>query len=226
MRIPPGIRYILFDLDNTLIDRDTAMRCAVQLWLMDQERLSEEAIEKAVDQIMEIDEHGYADRNVFCRWLLEHHAARPEQFTEESLLARLQSLALPFVKPFDQVFETVANLAPHYVLAIASNGSSLAQRNKMRQTGIDDLFSNDRLFISGEIGYEKPAPHFYQYILEALHALPEQCLMVGDDYRRDIEAAGRCGLPTCWLTPAEIKQAPFPDFTIQHISQLHTCIQS
>lgn len=50
-----------------------------------------------------------------------------------------------------------------------------------------------RLFISAEIGWRKPAPEFYRHVERALNLRPEQILLVGDDLENDFSGAHAAG---------------------------------
>ena len=58
-------------------------------------------------------------------------------------------------------------------------------------TGLYDLF--DRVYLSNEIGYAKPAKRFFEYILHDLEIKPSQMLFI-DDIARNVEAAQNIGI--------------------------------
>lgn len=70
MNLPLSINTVLFDLDNTLIDRDGAMKEAVRHWLKDEGTVDETAMNKALERILEKDNSGYADRDFFLRMVM------------------------------------------------------------------------------------------------------------------------------------------------------------
>lgn len=55
------------------------------------------------------------------------------------------------------------------------------------------LASAKRVFPSSEVLWRKPSIHFYRTIEEQMGLLPEQILMVGDDFRFDYAAAKHAG---------------------------------
>lgn len=55
------------------------------------------------------------------------------------------------------------------------------------------------LFTSKDLGAAKPSPEFFRAILAAIGAEPEECIMIGNDYAKDIASAKAVGLRTIWL---------------------------
>ncbi|RLC66827.1 MAG: HAD family hydrolase [Chloroflexi bacterium] len=45
----------------------------------------------------------------------------------------------------------------------------------------------------------KAHPAYYREILTLLHRQPDECLMVGDDWRRDVAPAASVGIPVYWI---------------------------
>lgn len=85
-------------------------------------------------------------------------------------------------------------------LAIATNGLPAAQRGRYRRSGLDQAVPH--LFISMELGAQKPNPAFFQRVLDKLGvADPSQAVMVGDGLDTDILGGNRAGIDTIWFNP-------------------------
>ena len=74
-----------------------------------------------------------------------------------------------------------------YILSIISNGFVEVQYTKLRRSGLLPYFSN--VFLSEEIGCQKPNIRFFQAVLEKLQAKPAECLVIGDNLQTDIQGA-------------------------------------
>lgn len=60
----------------------------------------------------------------------------------------------------------------------------------------------ETLFISGQIGAEKPSAVYFDRCMERLPGVrPEQCLMIGDSLTADIAGGRAAGMHTCWFDP-------------------------
>jgi HAD superfamily hydrolase (TIGR01509 family) len=60
---------------------------------------------------------------------------------------------------------------------------------------------------SHRVGAEKPDPAIFRAALEALRALPETTVFVGDSLRRDREGARRTGMGFIWIAPQDVQAA-------------------
>lgn len=94
-------------------------------------------------------------------------------------------------------------------LAIISNGPpGDHQRAKLRTAGLDRFFG-DFVFISCEVGVEKPDPRIFQHALRVLGVRPEEAVYVGDKAEHDAGAAVAAGLHGVWVDRRGIV-APVP----------------
>jgi putative hydrolase of the HAD superfamily len=82
-------------------------------------------------------------------------------------------------------------LEPRFQLAVISNFDGRL-RFILEQLGISKFFAH--IFISSEIGADKPDPEIYRRALKFMNLKPDQVLYVGDDPDRDWKAATAAGL--------------------------------
>lgn len=88
----------------------------------------------------------------------------------------------------DGAIETLEYLkAQGHILSIISNGFVEVQYTKLRRSGLIPYFAN--VFLSEEIGYQKPDIRFFQTVLDRLDASPSECLVIGDNFQTDIQGA-------------------------------------
>ena len=74
-----------------------------------------------------------------------------------------------------------------YILSIISNGFVEVQYTKLRRSGLLSYF--DYVFLSEEIGYQKPDIRFFNAVLEKLRVQPADCVVIGDNLQTDIKGA-------------------------------------
>ena len=92
--------------------------------------------------------------------------------------------------------ELLETLAPRYQLHLASNGAAFVQRQRLESAGILPYFQN--IFISEEMGADKPKPEFFHLCFAAIPDFdPEKALMVGDSLTSDIRGGRNAGIRTC-----------------------------
>jgi putative hydrolase of the HAD superfamily len=92
---------------------------------------------------------------------------------------------------YPDVIEVLKQLRRRFQLAIVSNFDGRL-RVILERLGISKYFGD--IFVSSEIGAEKPDPEIFRRALKFLGLHPENVLHVGDDPERDWQAATIAGL--------------------------------
>jgi putative hydrolase of the HAD superfamily len=92
---------------------------------------------------------------------------------------------------YPEVPGVLEQLQPRFQLAVISNFDGRL-RLILQHLGISKFFT--RVFISSEIGADKPDPEIYRRALKLIDLKPNEVLHVGDDAERDWEAASTAGL--------------------------------
>lgn len=85
-------------------------------------------------------------------------------------------------------------------IIVATNGTKSVQESRLAGAGITPFF--DQIFISEDVGYDKPDQRFFAPIFQAYPALTRaNSLMIGDSLRSDILGARNAGLDNVWYNP-------------------------
>ena len=84
---------------------------------------------------------------------------------------------------------------------MVTNGVVTTQEIKMKNSGFDKIV--DGIFISDEIGFEKPRIEFFE---AAFSQIPDfkidRAILIGDSLTSDIRGANNAGVDACWYNPA------------------------
>jgi putative hydrolase of the HAD superfamily len=110
--------------------------------------------------------------------------------------------AWPQVEAIPYALETLSTLHPTCTICLATNAADSTEaeiRLALARVDLDPYL--DRVYCFRKIGYKKPLPEFFNFILEDLALLPSQVVMIGDDYDADILGALHSGLHAVWLHP-------------------------
>ena len=84
---------------------------------------------------------------------------------------------------------------------IVTNGTKSVQTVRLEKSGFDKLF--DGVFISDEVGFEKPDIRFFEVALSAASdCANDEIMIVGDSLSSDIKGGANAGIVTCWYNPA------------------------
>jgi putative hydrolase of the HAD superfamily len=94
-------------------------------------------------------------------------------------------------KLYPEVPEVLAQLRPRFQLAVISNFDGRL-RFVLQNLGISKYFAH--VFISSELGADKPDPEIFRRALKVIHMDANEVLHVGDDPERDWKAAAAAGL--------------------------------
>lgn len=117
--------------------------------------------------------------------------------------------------------ETVKALAGKVKQYAVTNGTRIAQERKLKGSGLADLL--DGVFISEEIGIEKPGIGFFHRVWEKIgHFEADEVMIVGDSLTSDIQGGNNAGILCCWFNPQN-KPAPDNlriDYTVSDLSQI------
>jgi putative hydrolase of the HAD superfamily len=101
--------------------------------------------------------------------------------------------------------DVLQQLRGRHRLGMITNGAPDLQRLKLAGAGLAGFF--DPLIVSGDLGVGKPEPAIFAHALERARATPEEAVMIGDSWQRDVLGALGAGIPAIWLTP---RAAPPP----------------
>ena len=92
---------------------------------------------------------------------------------------------------YPEVPEILEKLQPRFELAVVSNFDGRL-RMIFEQLGVSKFFK--QVFLSSELGADKPDPEIFRRALNVIQLQPHEVLHVGDDSERDWKAAASAGL--------------------------------
>ena len=117
--------------------------------------------------------------------------------------------------------EALQKLQGKYRLFLASNGTAWVQRSRMDSADLYRYFED--IFISQEIGANKPAPAYFEGCFAKIPDFDRsKTLIVGDSLSSDILGGNNAGIATCWVNAegkihgSELRV----DYEIRSLSQL------
>ena len=122
--------------------------------------------------------------------------------------------------------EAVKRLSRKYKLYAATNGTKTVQAKRIEGAGLQKYFQN--IFISQDIGIEKPAPEFFEKCFERIPGFdPRRAMIVGDSLTSDIQGGINSGMVTCWVNPShKVSTTVTPDYEIENLSQLEALLNT
>ena len=111
-----------------------------------------------------------------------------------------------------------------YIVTNAGESDQEAVKKGLAMVGADKYFKF--IFSSVELGFEKPDPRFFRFVVEKLGTDPGNCIMIGDNYQKDIAGAKTVGMKTILFNPFDCR-GPFPlaDSVIHRMDELPATIE-
>ncbi|WP_434600193.1 HAD family hydrolase [Streptomyces sp. A5-4] len=180
---------VFFDLDNTLVDRQSALSDAITTLCRTH------SFGAAIEQQLRTELVDRADATDFVRLR--------EVFDLEAPAAQLWqeyvSLMAAAVTCRPEVLEGLARLhAAAWTIGVITNGASDIQRAKLAATGLTDMV--DGVAVSGDLEIRKPDQRIFELAASRCGAsLEDGGWMIGDNPAGDIGGGHQSGLRTIWL---------------------------
>lgn len=186
-----------FDLDDTLIDRERSLRpfltdqyhSFVQPWDRKQR-----GVEAYISAFMQFDKGGYASKQSVYQKLVRCWELPMDAIM---LLCDFRERAWMASACFTGTEVLLRELRNRgFGIGIITNGKSATQRAKIERTGLDELV--DHIWISAELGVQKPNPAIFVRATEQFGIVPNRCWFIGDNPMADVRGAHACGWWTVW----------------------------
>lgn len=213
----PPIRFVYFDLDNTLLDHRYAERAALGDVIddfpaffaghnLDAVHDTYHRINKPLWQAYaqgEIDKATVKEQRF--RRLLDALGAHTEQASVvHTRYLQRYGAHWRYVPGAQQAF---AQVAEQYGVGILTNGFSETQQRKMNQfPALRSACAS--VIICEEVGHLKPHPAVFAHATEQACVEPGEILYVGDSYTSDVKGSARAGWQIAWYTPRESPSKP------------------
>ncbi len=198
--------YIIFDLDDTLVDSEQGHIKAINFLYQDyfpnvQPKFDISTIWLNVtDQYLELYFKGELS-------LKQQRVARIQKFWEicgaklnrESARKIYETYDKYFLNSclnFDDTIKTLQQLSK-FELMIISNGNYADQIYKLKNNNLLKYFQ--QIFISDRVGFSKPDKRIFQFVANELNTRLSNCLYIGNSYPMDYIGARDAGMKSIWL---------------------------
>jgi putative hydrolase of the HAD superfamily len=213
-----ALRYILFDLDETLYPRQSGLMAGIGRLMS---RYMEERLGMSPTEVPALREHYYHTYGTTMRGLQIHHGIDPEDY-----LAYVHDIPLEdYIDPNDELDRVLAEIETEKV--IFTNASEEHARRVLAILGIEGHFN--RIIDVRALGYiSKPDPEAFQRALEILGVQGDECLIV-DDNVRNLSPAKKLGMITVLVADGKAASRQNPckdvDFVIGEVAEIGEVMQ-
>jgi putative hydrolase of the HAD superfamily len=218
-----GIKAVLFDLDGTLLDRDTSL----MLFVRDQyDRYPYfQVVDKDVfvQRFIELDNHGYVWKDKVYKQLISEFSIQGIDWTVllNDYLHGFQNHCVGF----PNLLNTLTQLKSSGIrIALVSNGYGQFQYDNFKALGVAHLF--DEVLISEWEGLRKPEPAIFIRALSKLEVEAEEALFVGDHPENDIKASRAVGIKAAWKRNDAVSSEVNADVVIDDLGEVTQYVQN
>ncbi|MEX0773791.1 MAG: HAD family hydrolase [Balneolales bacterium] len=223
-----NIKFIYFDLDDTLLDHRSAQKRALEELHLNSAILKDtsshiflETYNRVNDQLWQDFRSSLIDRHELQR--LRFELTLKELELETSFHAELGDYyrksyqsGWSWIEGAEAFYNEISKV---YDVGLLTNGFSETQQKKIRQ--FDFNKTSRHIVISEDIGYLKPDSRIFDYATKLTGLNPDQILYVGDSYQSDIIGGSQFGWKTAWFTGnPEAGQMNTADVIFNDFSQL------
>lgn len=199
------MKYLFFDLDDTLLDFHKAEAWALRQALRRSGVEPTDAIAARYSEINQsqwelLEEQKITRQQVLVRRfqllfqeLGVNASCEKTQECYENMLAKGHD----FMPGAQELLET---LKEKYEMYLISNGTAMVQDARLRDSGMEQYFKG--IFISERVGVDKPQKEFFDRSFAAIPVFdPGQAMIIGDSLTSDIRGGNNAGVRTCWYNP-------------------------
>lgn len=212
-------KYLLFDLDDTLLDFKKAEYYGIKA-----------VFEKMGITVSDENIELYSKINLSCWKQYEQGEITREDIYKNRVVQFGEKIGVDIdVEEFsDTYFYTLSRQGqtmPYafelmdalskkdYVIAAATNGALVPQTFRIVNSGLAGFFKGG-IFVSEQIGFRKPEPEFFEYLLKELRVKDKgEVLVIGDSLSSDIAGAVSLGLDSCFVNLRSEEVSYKGDFT-------------
>lgn len=200
------IQAVLFDLDETLHDRQESL---VHFLATQYDRFPAlHSLEKNLftKRFLELDDNGRIWKDLVYATLIEEYGLSCKT---EDLLKDYIGHMHEYARLVPDVLAVLQSLKNQGLkLGIITNGRHDFQMSVIISLGLTDLM--DVILVSESEKISKPNPAIFQRALAQIHVVPEECVFVGDNPIADISGAHAIGMKTIWVENARVSP-PVPE---------------
>ncbi|KZL18699.1 Pyrimidine 5'-nucleotidase YjjG [Pseudovibrio axinellae] len=203
-------KAIIFDLDETLLDRTSSLR---DFFCAQAQRLELSyscGVEQAQERFLELDQRGRVLKVDVYRQLLKELLPN-SPFSENVLAEDCERNFWRHAKAFDgfdRLFATISKL--NAKTGLITNGRTHIQLRSLLALDLDLLV--DAYLICQAEGLRKPDIAIFQRAANQLGVEAQDCLFVGDNPKADILGAQSAGMKAAWFDNGALPPAG-TDFT-------------
>lgn len=224
--------FLLFDADNTLLDfnkaEEIAIKSTVKVMGYDPTPEMCKAYSEINLSVWKALELGKIDKQSLKTRRFEIFVERFSLAVDPKEMANTYMSNLSKQGILKKDTKTVlSRLKDEYHVCIITNGIATIQKSRMKVSELDGLYK--KVYISDEIGFEKPDKRFFDAVFEDIGITDlSKVLVIGDSLTSDIRGAVNAGVDSCFLNEknGEFPSDPRPTYMIGDLMEIFNILNN
>ncbi|KXL51743.1 putative HAD-hydrolase YfnB [Anaerotignum neopropionicum] len=223
-------KFLLFDVDHTLLDFSTSEKKALKksfdafgipfteeilAWYLAHNQTLWASYENGCIPRETIFENRFGD--TFSQFSISADGNLMEKTYRQALSEGADLI--------ENALEVISKLSETYKLYIVTNGLASTQEKRLIDSGLATYF--EAVFVSEIMGFQKPMVAYFDYCFARIPDFQKShALIIGDSLSSDIQGGIRAGIDTCWFNPAHlINNTSFqPTYEIHNLMELFSLL--
>lgn len=223
------VKAVIFDFDGTLVDfTNTDIECLKLILKKTGAQVEPDAfIESAISHIIffhELVDSGEENPLNLYHYRLFHAFSDFGTSWDKTFVDCYKQFLLERTTPYKRVSDILSYLHGKVKLGILTNAyDPVMQTKRIQASGLSEFF--DIIQISGEEKYAKPDPKAFHIICNRLNSRSEECILIGDSPRNDIDGAITAGLQAILIQKENTGSVVNPDYRVDSIEEIEPILK-
>ena len=215
------MQSLIFDLDETLIDRTETMRLFLTNQYLRFANFIKATKEDYIKSVLHHQKNGYENKHtaykLACAQLIINEQIADDLFTDFKDKYGYEAILFTGVK------EVLERLSKNFTLGLVTNGRAKCQNAKIDFVGIRPFFKSIK--ISESFGVKKPDQRIFESCLAELGCDPSNCVCIGDNPINDLLPAKDIGMKTIWVMNDNFDASDTYDEAIESVKFIEAALK-
>ncbi len=225
------VKFVFFDLDDTVLDFHKAERRAIKT------TLKEYGIKPKKEVLNLYSKINLSEWKRLEKKELTHEQVKVERFEiffdKIGVKANAKEVTMRYEGYLSQecffvhnALKTLKSLYKDYRLFIVSNGLRNIQEGRIKGSKIGKYF--EKIFISQDIGFNKPDERFFNWCFDRIDGFRrEEAVIIGDSLSSDIKGGNNAKIKTIWFNNKKKTNYSniYPDYQINNLIKLEKLLR-
>ena len=215
----------LFDLDQTLLDFHASEKIALEkvlrangLSFSDDVYMSFKTYNKSLWKELEKGtinrEELFTKRFIYIFGECEGDSSGLEPLTVNSDFIKTMSQNGVLIDGALELVKRIKEEIKDSKIYIVSNGATINAKGRIASTGLDKYL--DGIFISEDMGVNKPSKEFFDIVLDTIKQPKGSCIVIGDSLSSDMLGAKNASIDSVWFKPEGDTASAVKEYSIKY----------